>query len=327
MPSAAENESLWEIIRRMQGPQGTTGAAPRPGGNPFGDNPAEIARGPQQAGGPATVPQKYPQGMANFYDDSWKQILSSMEGQGGIEEALQGVLRNFKGKPGDLENFMRQAQPFLGAIEAGKLRKGKSMKFLEDEGNWDLGAMAGYGTGAGMIGQAGARGMAQGQNQLAAMGLGRGSARAALAQQGMQQQAGQQADLWSRTYQQAQQNKQQSALQLMDAHRAIAQMALGQQITPRQTDGSSSNWAGIMGAAGQLGSGVGAIAALSDRRAKQDIVPLGQLENGLTFYRFRYLGQDAIQVGLMADEVQRLHPEAVFEKDGLLHVDYLQAVL
>lgn len=49
----------------------------------------------------------------------------------------------------------------------------------------------------------------------------------------------------------------------------------------------------------------------SDRRAKEDISPVGKLDNGLTVYRYRMKGDPRFQIGLMADEVDDVHPEAV----------------
>lgn len=63
----------------------------------------------------------------------------------------------------------------------------------------------------------------------------------------------------------------------------------------------------------------------SDRRLKSDIVRVGTLDNGLPVYSFRYLGTPATVIGLMADEVELVHPEAVGEVNGYKHVDYAAA--
>jgi hypothetical protein len=62
----------------------------------------------------------------------------------------------------------------------------------------------------------------------------------------------------------------------------------------------------------------------SDIRLKQDLVPLVRLDNGLELYRFRYKGIDhTLYVGVMAQEVQEIHPNAVSRgHDGFLRVDY-----
>ena len=62
---------------------------------------------------------------------------------------------------------------------------------------------------------------------------------------------------------------------------------------------------------------------LSDRRLKRDIVLLARLDNGIGLYRYRYLWSDTIYVGVMAQEVAAVAPEAVYEHaDGFLRVNY-----
>jgi Chaperone of endosialidase len=61
----------------------------------------------------------------------------------------------------------------------------------------------------------------------------------------------------------------------------------------------------------------------SDIRLKRDIAELAQLPNGLHLYRFRYRWSDELYVGLMAQEVARVVPDAVIRgPDGYLRVDY-----
>jgi hypothetical protein len=50
---------------------------------------------------------------------------------------------------------------------------------------------------------------------------------------------------------------------------------------------------------------------------------LGRLDNGLGFYRFSYNGSNKAYVGVMAQEVQAVMPEAVIRgSDGYLRVYY-----
>ena len=63
---------------------------------------------------------------------------------------------------------------------------------------------------------------------------------------------------------------------------------------------------------------VGVVAEVSDedgRRSdialKHDIVLLGHLANGIGFYRFSYNGSDKDYVGVMAQDVQLIEPDAV----------------
>lgn len=61
----------------------------------------------------------------------------------------------------------------------------------------------------------------------------------------------------------------------------------------------------------------------SDIRLKHDIVLLGRLDNGVGLYRFSYNGSDAAYVGVMAQEVQAVMPDAVVRgSDGYLRVYY-----
>jgi hypothetical protein len=56
---------------------------------------------------------------------------------------------------------------------------------------------------------------------------------------------------------------------------------------------------------------------------KHDIRLLGHLDNGLGFYRFSYTGSDKAYVGVIAQEVQAIRPDAVTRgSDGVLRVHY-----
>lgn len=71
-----------------------------------------------------------------------------------------------------------------------------------------------------------------------------------------------------------------------------------------------------------LGSGIGAM-AMSDERVKENIKPVGKLDNGLTVYEFNYKGNPQRQIGLIAQEVEKTRPEAVSETPGgLKMLDY-----
>jgi hypothetical protein len=71
------------------------------------------------------------------------------------------------------------------------------------------------------------------------------------------------------------------------------------------------------------GGGGGGRGRRSDIRLKHDIVLLGHLENGLGFYRFSYNGSDKAYVGVIAQEVQQVSPQAVTRgRDGYLRVNY-----
>lgn len=76
-------------------------------------------------------------------------------------------------------------------------------------------------------------------------------------------------------------------------------------------------------------AGLGLTAAglfLSDRRAKEDVHKIGEMNDGQPIYRYRYKGSPHWQIGLMAQEVERDHPEAVHSGvGGLKFVDVKEA--
>ena len=79
--------------------------------------------------------------------------------------------------------------------------------------------------------------------------------------------------------------------------------------------------AGFVGGGGRGGGGGGG--RRSDIALKHDVVLLGHLDNGLGYYRFSYIGSDKAYVGVIAQEVERVSPEAVTRgDDGYLRVDY-----
>ncbi len=66
---------------------------------------------------------------------------------------------------------------------------------------------------------------------------------------------------------------------------------------------------------------------LSDIRLKENIKAVGKLNNGLTVYCFNFKGSPVSQIGLIAQEVREVNPQAVSEnEDGFLMVKYDEAV-
>jgi Chaperone of endosialidase len=62
---------------------------------------------------------------------------------------------------------------------------------------------------------------------------------------------------------------------------------------------------------------------VSDVRLKRDIALIDRLPNGLGLYRYRYLWSDQVYVGVIAQEVEAVEPDAVVRgEDGFLRVDY-----
>ncbi|MCQ4051580.1 tail fiber domain-containing protein [Klebsiella pneumoniae] len=66
----------------------------------------------------------------------------------------------------------------------------------------------------------------------------------------------------------------------------------------------------------------GAKPAVSDRRLKKDISLLGVRPDGLGVYSFQYVDESGPFIGVMADEVERVYPDAVIDLGGYKAVDY-----
>lgn len=106
--------------------------------------------------------------------------------------------------------------------------------------------------------------------------------------------------------------------------------------------GNLQNFSGLVGAPTVLGGGsqthggageaiqggAGALMAMfSDERLKEDIKKVGELDNGLGVYTYRYKGTDQTQMGVIAQEVQEVSPGAVYEMgNGFLKVNYAEIV-
>ena len=85
--------------------------------------------------------------------------------------------------------------------------------------------------------------------------------------------------------------------------------------------GGGGGFRGGGGGGGFRGGGGGG--RRSDIALKHDVVLLGHLANGLGYYRFSYLGGQKAFVGVIAQEVEGVMPEAVTRgSDGYLRVYY-----
>lgn len=82
----------------------------------------------------------------------------------------------------------------------------------------------------------------------------------------------------------------------------------------------SSSSPGIGQFIGQVAAG----AAKSDIRLKENIKKIGKLDNGLGVYHYNYIGDDTLWIGVMAQEVEAIMPEALGPRtpDGYMTVNY-----
>ena len=90
----------------------------------------------------------------------------------------------------------------------------------------------------------------------------------------------------------------------------------------------SGNYGGQSTATPSPLSSMGQLASLfmglkgSDIRIKENIVPEATNWKGFNVYSFNYIGDDTPQRGVMAQEVERTRPDAVYEIGGVKHVAY-----
>tara|TARA_R110000868_G_scaffold46167_5_gene152788 strand:- start:2111 stop:3178 length:1068 start_codon:yes stop_codon:yes gene_type:complete len=63
-------------------------------------------------------------------------------------------------------------------------------------------------------------------------------------------------------------------------------------------------------------------ASFSDKRLKKNIKKIGTRNDGLNVYEFEYIWGGGRQIGLMAQEVQDIYPDAISESGGYLMVNY-----
>lgn len=63
----------------------------------------------------------------------------------------------------------------------------------------------------------------------------------------------------------------------------------------------------------------------SDRRLKENVQKVGETNDGQPIYRYNFKGDPRTQIGLMAQDVEKHHPEAVDESHGYKSVDYKKA--
>jgi hypothetical protein len=97
------------------------------------------------------------------------------------------------------------------------------------------------------------------------------------------------------------------------------------QMQQAQMKAQSNN--AMMGGLFGLAGSVAKVIPWSDRRLKTDIVLVGKLDNGLGVYSYRYKSGGPIQIGVMADEVREVRPDAVVRMpNGFDAVDYAKAV-
>lgn len=118
-------------------------------------------------------------------------------------------------------------------------------------------------------------------------------------------------------------------LATLGANAAAGQATATQQSSRGISDligsGSAAQAAGVVGAANARQNALNQLLQLgalsvSDRRMKKDIKKIGEYK--FPVYSFKYIWNEDEQIGYMAQDVEKVYPEAVKEIDGVKHIDY-----
>ena len=95
-----------------------------------------------------------------------------------------------------------------------------------------------------------------------------------------------------------------------------------------QQEDSGGGFGSIIGSvfgkfAGSAASALGTAMVTSDERLKKDIRKVRTRSDGLGIYKFKYNWGHIEREGFLAQEVQKIYPEAVVaDEEGFLSVDY-----
>lgn len=227
-------------------------------------------------------------------------------------------------------NAQQQAALKAGAIQAGAFGGDRS-RFAQAEmarqqglaGGQVIGGLLNQGYGQALTGaQQNIQNMLQGGQMLGTLGQTAqqsllSGAQAQLAA-GAQQQATEQAMLQS-AYDQFLQ-RQAYPYQQAQFFANIAQgIGAGAGGTTQQTPAAPNTGSQILGALTALGS------IYSDERVKENIEAVGKTHDGQNIYKYNYKGDPKTHIGLLAQEVEKKHPEAVSSLGGIKMVDYDKA--
>jgi Chaperone of endosialidase len=107
---------------------------------------------------------------------------------------------------------------------------------------------------------------------------------------------------------------------------SLGSAALGGAAKSGSLFGGSAGPTSVGGAPLSGGNIFGSLFSPSDKRLKEGIEQVGKLDDGLPVYKYRYIGSPVWQIGLMAQDVEKVTPEAVADiGGGYKGVDYNKA--
>lgn len=127
-------------------------------------------------------------------------------------------------------------------------------------------------------------------------------------------------------------NQQALGLNAASAQAGVGSNYSGQLVANQNSRASNIGNAALAGAANNtnfLGAAMSAAAMLSDERAKIVTAKVGEMEDGLPIFRFRYIGSDLEHTGPLAQDVANYRPWALgpVRDDGMMTIlpDMLEA--
>lgn len=88
-----------------------------------------------------------------------------------------------------------------------------------------------------------------------------------------------------------------------------------------QQQSNNAMMGGLFGLGGSVASALPWAAWLSDKRLKKDIKKIGKWK-GFNLYRFKYLWEDVLRIGVMAQEVKKSRPDAIVNIGDFMAVNY-----
>lgn len=97
------------------------------------------------------------------------------------------------------------------------------------------------------------------------------------------------------------------------------------QLAPLQQPQQQQQSSGGIGVGDVVKTGLAIASMFSDERLKENVRQVGKTNDGQSIYTYNFKGSPRTEMGLMAQEVERRHPEAVGESGGYKTVDYDEA--
>lgn len=90
----------------------------------------------------------------------------------------------------------------------------------------------------------------------------------------------------------------------------------------QQAQANAKAAAGASQMQGIMQAGATAAMFASDIRVKENIKRIGVTDGGHALYKFNYIGNPKLEIGVMAQEAEKTHPHLVKEINGVKHVNY-----